>query len=605
MNRASSRTASVRSFLLVAVAVALGPQAAAIPIAKDGVPLVPIVVPDEPAPEERNAAAELALYLGSAVGSEFRVIPESDPGARGAAIHVGPTAFAKSIGADPARLGPEEWRIRTAQGRLVLAGGRPRGTLYAVSRFLEDEVGVRWWTPSEESVPGRPGLRTGPLDEAGSPVFAYRDFHGLDGPPIFRLHLRLNGSETGLAAEWGGRIAFGMHGVHTFDILVPPEEFFESRPEFFAERSGFRVAERSQLCLSEESLAPFLAERILEIASDARSRAESLGQPPPRLYDVSPNDWGGTCECARCRTAVERTGSDAGPLIELVNRVSTLVREEDPEIRVTTLAYTWTFDPPRETRAAEGVVVRVAGYGVRDQIRPASDPGNARYLRALERWAAAAPGFWVWDYALSFHDRFALPYPNLRTFGPDVRAYRDLGASGLFVQFDPGLGGELHDLKVWVLAKLAEDPDRDADALVREFLRGYYGPAARHLRNYLRLTERAADDAEAVIRADASPKDFRFLDADYLQRASLLLDKAERSVRADPVRARRVRHARAPLDWAVLAFAPEGAFDRKRVEARLRTSWKEIVESRVPASLRAETLAAADDALRRVRRGRP
>ncbi len=595
----------VRSLVLAALALGIAAPGFAIPIAKDGRPLVPIVVPDEPAPEERNAAAELALYLGSAVGSEFRVIPESDPGARGAAIHVGPTAFAKSLGADPARLGPEEWRIRTAEGRLVLAGGRPRGTLYAVSRFLEDVVGVRWWSPSEESVPGRPGLRTGPLDRRGSPAFGYRDFHGLDGPPMFRLHLRLNGNETGLAPEWGGRIAFGMHGVHTFEILVPPGEFFDSHPEFFAERAGFRVAERSQLCMTEESLAPFLAQRILAIARESRTRAERSGHPPPRLYDVSPNDWGGRCECARCRAAVERTGSDAGVLLELVNRVASIVRGEMPEIDVTTLAYTWTFAPPRVSRAAEGVVVRVAGYGVRDQIRPASDPGNARYLRALDRWATVAPGFWVWDYALSFHDRFALPFPNLRTFGPDLRAYRDLGAAGLFVQFDAGLGGELHDLKVWVLAKLVEDPERDTDRLVREFLRGYYGPAARHIRTYVRLTERAADEAGAVIRADASPKDFRFLGIDYLERASTLFDKAERSVAADPVRTRRVRHARAPVDWAVLAFAPEGTFDRDRVEARLRMSWKEIVESRVPANLRAETLAAVDEGLRRVRRGRP
>jgi hypothetical protein len=605
LNEAPGSIRTVGSLLLVALAGVFGPPAAAIPIAKDGSPLVPIVVPEDPAPEEKNAAAELALYLGSAVGSPFRVIPENDPAACGAAIHVGPTEFAKSIGFDPARLGPEEWRIRTAEGRLVLAGGRPRGTLYAVSRFLEDEVGVRWWTPSEESVPGRPGLRTGPLDRSGSPAFAYRDFHGLDGPPIFRLHLRLNGSETGLASEWGGRIAFGMHGVHTFDILVPPEAFFDSHPEFFAEREGFRVAERSQLCLSEESLAPFLAERLLEIVRDSGARAERLGHPAPRFYDVSANDWGGKCECARCRAGAERAGSDAGPLLALVNRVAAIVRGEAPEIDVTTLAYTWTFAPPRDIRAEEGVVVRVAGYGVRDQIRPVSDPGNARYRDALERWAAAAPGFWVWDYALPFHDRFALPFPNLRVFGPDLRAYRDLGASGIFVQFDPGLGGEMHDLKVWVLAKLAEDPDRDADALVREFLRGYFGPAARHLRNYVRLTERAADDTKAVIRADAQPADFRFLDVDFLQRASLLFDKAERSVRSDPVRARRVRHARAPLDWAVLAFGPAGTFDRTKVAARLRAAWTEIVKARVPQGQREESLAFVDEALERVRRARP
>jgi hypothetical protein len=234
---------------------------------------------------------------------------------------------------------------------------------------------------------------------------------------------------------------------------------------------------------------------------------------------------------------------------------------------------------------------------VRDQIHPAEDPANARYREALEGWARIAPDLWVWDYAVSFHDHYALPLPNLRTFAPDLRAYRDLGVDGLFVQFDFPLGGELHDLKVWVLAKLAEDPERDPAALVREFTNGFYGPAGRHVRRYLRLMEAAADEAGARIAADAEPEDFRWLDDETLGRAAEIFDKAERAARHDAVAVRRVREARAALDWAILRFASEGAFDRRAVAARLRTTWTGLAERRLAPGPRRPVLERIDEVL--------
>jgi hypothetical protein len=562
---------AVLGLFLVAIAV----PASAIPVARDGSPLVPIVIPDSPDPPERTAAEELALYLGSVVGSPFEILPESAPEALGAAIHVGPTAFARSVFPDLGELGPEEWRIRTEEGNLVIVGGRPRGTLYAVSRFLEEVVGIRWWTPRDETVPGRPGLRSGPLDLRGAPAFAYRDLFGLDGPPVFRLHLRLNGSDTRLDTAWGGRIAYGMHGVHSFEILLPPDEFFPMHPEYFSFRGGFRTAERSQLCMTHEGIDGVLADRILKIAREARSRARDRGEPLPELFDLSPNDWDGRCQCDRCRRAAETHGGESGPLLDLVNRVAALVRREEPDLRLTTLAYTWTSSPPTSPVPGPGVIVRWSGYGIRDPIRPLSDPGNDRSRNWLEEWAELAPDLWVWDYGITYHDRFGLPLPNLRTFGPDLRAYRDFGVDGLYVQFDFPLGGEMHDLKVWVLAKLLEDPDRDPGGLIREFTNGFYGPAGRRIRSYLRLTERAADRTGTRLTADAVPLDYGWLDDEFLSRATSLFDKAEKSVRHDPVLTQRVRWARTALDWAVLRFGTPEHFDRASVISRLRRSWEE------------------------------
>ena len=53
--------------------------------------------------------------------------------------------------------------------------------------------------------------------------------------------------------------------------------------------------------------------------------------------------------------------------------LAALVRAEEPGLEITTLAYAWTFAPPVAPRAGDGVIVRVSGYGIRDQIRPALD----------------------------------------------------------------------------------------------------------------------------------------------------------------------------------------------------------------------------------------
>jgi hypothetical protein len=120
--------------------------ASAVTLAKDGQPAVAIVLASDPIPAEQTAVQELAAYLEKATGGKFTVIAESEAPERSPAIDVGPTVLAKRHGMDAAGWGPEQWAMRTVGDNLLLVGGRPRGTLYAVYRFLEDAVGVRWWS---------------------------------------------------------------------------------------------------------------------------------------------------------------------------------------------------------------------------------------------------------------------------------------------------------------------------------------------------------------------------------------------------------------------------------------------------------------------------
>ena len=133
----------------------------------------------------------------------------------------------------------------------MLAGHPRRGTLYAVYTFLEDTVGIRWWTADETHIPKQPTLTVPPLDIAYAPKIADRATRYLqlsDGcftdhslvtedeqraMGIFSARMRLNGHDHySIPDEYGG--PNGLIGwVHTFyqiNGLLPVADYFDEHP---------------------------------------------------------------------------------------------------------------------------------------------------------------------------------------------------------------------------------------------------------------------------------------------------------------------------------------------------------------------------------------
>jgi len=73
----------------------------------------------------------------------------------GPVLIVGPGAAARELAPDLPYddLSPDGLVIETVGSNLILAGDRPRGTLYAVYTFLEDVVGCRWWSSTASTIP--------------------------------------------------------------------------------------------------------------------------------------------------------------------------------------------------------------------------------------------------------------------------------------------------------------------------------------------------------------------------------------------------------------------------------------------------------------------
>ncbi len=232
-----------------------------VPLAENGEARAVIVVAPDATEPEQHAAAELAAFLKQVTGAE---LPVAQRGQRGRTrILVGPGAAGRARGGFSADgLGADGIVIRTEERTLVLAGGRPRGTLYAVYTFLEDVVGCRWWSSKVSTIPKRSTLNVGPLDIRYVPPLEYREsfwFDAFDGD--FAVRNKCNGATERLDAKRGGKHVYEGF-VHTFFPLLPPERYFRDHPEWYSEIDGKRKHEHAQLCLTNESMRRELVKNL-------------------------------------------------------------------------------------------------------------------------------------------------------------------------------------------------------------------------------------------------------------------------------------------------------------------------------------------------------
>ncbi len=512
---------------------------------------------------EASAARELAAFLEKVTGATFPIMSRI-PRDR-IPIAVGPTA-ARGLFPDLdlklERLGHEGTVLRCDGRGLALSGaeGSRRGTLYAVYTFLEDAVGCRWWTPDSEYVPRRPTLDVPAMERIDRPAFEYRESyiaHTVD--PQWPVRNRVNGHFYPIPPELGGHIAYRGYGggwgfVHTFNTIVPPDEFFADHPEWFSEIDGKRVAPpaKSQWCLTNLQLLALVKGRVRELLRDS---------PPDSIVEISQNDWGNRCRCEGCLAVEAEEGSPAGPLLRFVNAVADHIAEDFPEAVISTLAYQYTRKPPARTKPRPNVCIRLCSIEC-SFLQPLEDEANRAFADDIRRWSELTDRLYVWDYVTNF----ALPlqpFPNLRVLADNMRFFRKHGVRGVFEEGGHYTrGASFSEIRAWVLAKLLWNPDLDGAAMVKEFVRGYYGPAAPPIQEYIDLLhDRAEADGSYMPCFDRKAT---FLTYDLLERSEALFLEAEEAVRDRPEIRKRVELAHAGVWFGIIKRWPW----LKRAQAR-------------------------------------
>lgn len=539
---------------LFLVALCFGLSGATVQIAADSKSNYVIVIPDEAAPVLKNAAKELADWLGKATNVQYPVYAESERPSDRPAFLIGTVKAAKKLPKfDFSKAPLDTTAIRFVGKDIYLNGKMPRGPLYAVYTFLENYVGIRWWNDTEFDVPSKSELAVEAKNYRYSPQVVSRDDAYTTMAGYTAVRNKVNGHFSKIPAEWGGNMHL-LGWCHTFGQIIPPDKYFKDHPEWFAEINGKRVArdkkrnDPAQLCLTNEEMT----KEFIRVLMNNIAKNPNIG-----LVSVSQNDQDSPCTCAKCKAVVAAEGAQSGPIVHFVNKVAAEVKKKYPDLLVETLAYSYSRKAPKKVRAADNVVIRLCCIES-NFSQPVTHPSNASFARDVREWSKIAKNLYIWNYSACF-GHYLLPYPNWRGYLQDIPFYAKHNMTGLFQNGDYFTRcGDFIDARAWICAKQMWEPHRNPREIQKEFFDGYYGPAGKHLIDYIDFLCDTVDRAQWRYSCYYGSV-LAWLDPVSLNKAIRIFTLAEKAVADKPLFAERVRRARITLDVACLERLPEKA----------------------------------------------
>lgn len=491
-----------------------------------------IVIPRNASDVEIEAASKLQKYLEEISGAQLPVRKERR-WTRKHEILVGRTRQMKQIEPDIHLPDLEEdgFAIVTAGDKLIITGGKDKGTLYGVYSFLEKYLDCRFYSSTVRIIPEKPSLFIGEINDKQVPVIQFREDYYRDvyHPEFLNWHKLDNHRE-----EWG-------EWVHTFHRLVPPEKYFENHPEYFALRNGKRHP--SQLCLSDTNVFNIVVTTLEKWIEE---------NPEAHYWSVSQNDNQNYCECEQCKAMNEREGSPSGSIIAFVNKVA----GKFPDKTISTLAYQYSRSAPKNLKPAENVNIMLCTIECNRSIPIQDDPASAAFRTDITNWSRITDNIIVWDYVIQFQNLLS-PFPNLNVLQPNIQFFIRNNTSAMFQQGNREVGGEFAELRAYLIAKLLWDPWMDVDSLIGDFLNGYYGEAGPHLKEYIDVVHSALLESGKNLEIFGGPIDHKdgYLADSLVEIYNRLFDQAELSVEDKPEILERVKIARLPLDYAILEIA--------------------------------------------------
>lgn len=410
--------------------------------------------------EFRRPAEILARYLKKITDADF-TIQET-------------TTVCPSILLKSADHGESGFRYRIYDKDVEFEAGNEQAMVYAVYDWLERIVGCRFYSRTYEYIPFDANLTVCFEDYSYGPVLEYREILYRDyGDPAFAEKHKLV-PNTRRQEHWG-------FWSHSFKTLCPPEVYFEEHPEYFSLYEGKRVGENAQLCLSNPEVFQVVLENLKKYVAE---------KPEAKYWSVSQNDNDAYCQCEKCQAMNARDGSPMGSVLNFVNRIA----EHFPDKVISTLAYWYTRKPPLITRPGPNVHILLCNIEANRGQPIETDVRSQGSREELLAWKEICPNVFLWDYCIQFRNLVS-PFPNLRVLGPNIRFFVENNVRSLFSQCNREIGGEFHELRGYLLAKLMWNPDIDEREVMLDFLNGYYKQAGPVI---LRYIDRIHDEMEAA-----------------------------------------------------------------------------------------------------------
>ncbi|MCB1065255.1 MAG: DUF4838 domain-containing protein [Verrucomicrobiae bacterium] len=606
------------SLLLTAISFTGLPGAELVLVDKDTSP-APIVVFENAPPRTQEAAEVLADYLEKISGQKPAVMTGEPSPRPERAIWIGVQPAVKALFPDtdfdfPH---PEEIVIAANEHHVVIAGrdrwdpsmldietregliqGKQQeyGTVNAIYTFLQDQLGVRWFWPGElgEDVISRERIVI-------AAPFEHRHFPQIRSRGGVFHYSSLGNKGYGRAHDWTLRQrlqldSMQMEGGHGFGDWW--DRYHETYPEIFAlqpdgTRSGHPNPHNAKLCSSN----PKVWELWLEDVA-----AKLAKDPNLTVFNASPNDgWAsGHCVCEKCSAWDHPDGeprvfnwyhlNEERPALSdrdvtFANTLGELLEKKYPGkgYRVLMMSYGHSRPAPIEARPADNVIMSiVANFFGRTQLVDRGSTRGDTYRQQFEAWAKIVPSM-LWRPNTGSPAGWQQGLPDL-SIQQTIRDFKDVAAAhceGIYID-SVWEHWATHGPQYYVMAQLTWDPEIDAQAVLADYYRRAFGPAAGPARDYFEGLEKARmaftkENGEAGV--SAFPK---------LYTQALLGDSQERLTRAagavpaDSIQAKRVEFIQTGLTYTQLTVENIGLMDRYWTEkddaiaAKVKSNWETI-----------------------------
>jgi hypothetical protein len=442
--------------LPLVTALLMASTASGADIVKDGKPLGAIWHSgDQP-----EAAADLAKTIEKMSGALLE-IKTGKPEAGQPAIVLGALALEMGLTAPPETKAQEGYCIESHGNHLLMAGGSPTATRFAVTDFLERQ-GCRWLTatPLGDVIPQRPTISLAGLKVSEKPDFIYREIWGMP-----RHTARLGGFEMPQRHDW-------QH--------VPASKYFATHPEYFAMRDGVRKP-GGWVCTSNPD--------VVRIFADAYIAKAKQGV---KADTISPPDGRGFCECTKCK-ALDVPGyfepsngafcmSDR--YSHFFKSVAALVEKDAPDFLLSFLCYSdYTLPPKTLDKMSKNLVGWVTTIRF-CRIHGVNNPNcesRQRYGKVVNGWSKLISTC-CYDYNYNLAE-VTVPISKISYMKDNIPSLKKSGCLG--INLESMSAWNLYGPHTYLASKLMWKADADADAILADYYEKCAGPrAAPHVKAY-------------------------------------------------------------------------------------------------------------------------
>lgn len=441
---------------------------------------------------DQAAAEELAATLRKMSGADVEVhavAPDAAPAIGAPAVVLGRLAVRQGIDVTVRSRAGDGFRMAVTNGVLGIAGESPKGVYNGVVTLLES-VGCGWYAPGfvGEVIPCKATVSVSDgLDRSEVSDSVHRRFwYGGKGLPSKAGALWIARNKADLAVgSWS----------HAWARLVP-KELFKTHPEYFGIKRGERNA--GQLCTANPETLRIASESLL-----ARMKSD----PHLTVYPAGPNDGGKLCECPLCAkldTPDYLEPSSGKPsatdrVFQFADELAEITAKTYPDKDLGILVYAEYSRPPLKIAHLHPNVFPMFAPIRRCRLHGPGHPGcywSELWADEIKAWGRASSklGFYMYNYNLADS---LLPLSKITYYKEMAKAAHDAGAEQVAWDFETIDAWASHAPHLYLSVRLAWNSNIDIDAEMERYFTGFYGAAAKPMRDYWMRIDRAYSDTPA------------------------------------------------------------------------------------------------------------